>query len=69
MAFYWYQSDPQLYQAEVAAMQKFFPSFKINQLQDGSGIKMTIPTLLKENMVALFRFSRFSRDLKTSHRK
>ena len=37
MAFYWYQSDPQLYQAEVAAMQKFFPSFKINQLQDGSG--------------------------------
>ena len=35
MAFYWYQSDPQLYQAEVAAMQKFFPSFKINQLQDG----------------------------------
>lgn len=24
MAFYWYQSDPQLYQAEVAAMQKFF---------------------------------------------
>ena len=37
MAFYWYQSDPQLYQAEVAAMQKFFPSFRINQLQDGSG--------------------------------
>ena len=35
--FYWYQSDPTLYQAEVAAMQKFFPSFKINQLQDGSG--------------------------------
>lgn len=37
MAYYWYQSDPQLYQIEVAAMQKFFPSFKINQLQDGSG--------------------------------
>lgn len=37
MAFYWYQSDPELYQAEVAAMQKFFPSFRINQLQDGSG--------------------------------
>ena len=35
--FYWYQSDPTLYQAEVAAMQKFFPSFTINQLQDGSG--------------------------------
>ena len=37
MAYYWYQSDPQLYQMEVAAMQKFFPSFEINQLQDGSG--------------------------------
>ncbi len=37
MAYYWYQSDPQLYQMEVAAMQKFFPSFTINQLQDGSG--------------------------------
>lgn len=37
MAYYWYQSDPQLYQAEVAAMQKFFPSFTIHQLPDGSG--------------------------------
>ncbi len=37
MAFYWYESDPELYKAEVAAMRKFFPSFKINQLQDGSG--------------------------------
>ena len=37
MAFYWYQSDPELYRAEVAAMRKFFPSFTINQLQDGSG--------------------------------
>lgn len=37
MAFYWYQSDPDLYQAEIAAMRKFFPSFNINQLQDGSG--------------------------------
>ena len=37
MAYYWYQSDPQLYQMEVAAMKKFFPSFTINQLQDGSG--------------------------------
>ena len=35
--FYWYQSDPDLYQTEVAAMNKFFPSFTINQLQDGSG--------------------------------
>jgi len=37
MAFYWYQSDPGLYQAEVQAMNKFFPSFTIHQLQDGSG--------------------------------
>ena len=32
MAYYWYQSDPQLYQ-----MKHFFPTFTINQLQDGSG--------------------------------
>ena len=37
MAFYWYQSDPDLYNAEVLAMRKFFPSFKIYQLPDGSG--------------------------------
>ena len=37
MLQYWYQSDPQLYQMEYAAMKKFFPSFTINQLQDGSG--------------------------------
>lgn len=36
-AYYWYQSDPVLYQAEYAAMQKFFPSFTIHQLQDGTG--------------------------------
>lgn len=35
--YYWYQNDPQLYQAEVQAMNHFFPQFKINQLQDGSG--------------------------------
>ena len=35
--YYWYQRDPGLYQAEVAAMQRFFPSFRINQLEDGSG--------------------------------
>ena len=37
MAYYWYQSDPQLYKTEVEAMKHFFPSFTINQLQDGSG--------------------------------
>jgi hypothetical protein len=35
--YYWYQRDPELYQLEVQAMQKFFPSFQINQLEDGSG--------------------------------
>ena len=37
MAYYWYQSNPDLYKMEVAAMRKFFPSFSIHQLQDGSG--------------------------------
>ena len=37
MAFYWYERDPELYKAEVQAMRKFFPSFKIDQLQDGTG--------------------------------
>lgn len=35
--YYWYQSDPSLYEEEVAMMQRFFPSFKIGQLTDGSG--------------------------------
>ncbi len=37
MGFYWYQNDPDLYEAEVKAMKKYFPSFTIHQLQDGSG--------------------------------
>ena len=37
MMYYWYQRDPDLYQAELMAMQKFFPSFQIAQLEDGSG--------------------------------
>lgn len=37
MAFYWYDNDLDLYKAEVTAMRKFFPSFTIDQLQDGSG--------------------------------
>ena len=35
--YYWYQSRPGLYKAEYEAMQKFFPSFTIHQLPDGSG--------------------------------
>lgn len=35
--YYWYERDPELYEAEVLAMKKFFPQFKIGQLPDGSG--------------------------------
>lgn len=37
MAYYWYQSDPVLYEMEVKAMNQFFPSFQIAQMEDGSG--------------------------------
>ncbi len=37
MGFYWYENDPDLYEAEVQAMKKYFPQFTIHQLQDGSG--------------------------------
>ena len=46
MAFYWYQSDPDLYRAEVQAMNKFFPSFTIHQLPDAvSYTHLTLPTI------------------------
>jgi len=35
--FYWYQNDPDLLDAEKMAMAKFFPAFKLYQLEDGSG--------------------------------
>ena len=34
-SFYWYQRDPQLYQDEVAAMKRFFPTFQLGKLSDG----------------------------------
>lgn len=37
MNYYWYQSDPSLYAAEVQMMNRQFPQFQIGQLQDGSG--------------------------------
>ena len=37
MAFYWYQQDPDLLDAEKMAMGKFFPSFKLFKMDDGSG--------------------------------
>jgi len=37
MPFYWYQNDPELLEAEKMAMAKFFPTFKLFKLEDGSG--------------------------------
>jgi len=37
MGFYWYEDDPDLLDAEKMAMAKFFPSFKLYKLDDGSG--------------------------------
>jgi len=37
VAFYWYQQDPDLLDAEQMAMEKFFPSFKLYKMDDGSG--------------------------------
>ncbi len=34
-SFYWYENRSELYQSEVAAMQKYFPSFKLQKLSDG----------------------------------
>jgi hypothetical protein len=34
-SFYWYQSDPELYQGEITAMNRFFPGFKLQQESDG----------------------------------
>ncbi len=33
--FYWYKSDPELYQAEIAAMNKYFPNFTLEEVGDG----------------------------------
>lgn len=32
---YWYEKEPDLLEAEVALMQKYFPSFKLCKLPDG----------------------------------
>jgi len=37
MGFYWYDQDPDLLDAEQMAMAKFFPSFKLYKMDDGSG--------------------------------
>jgi len=35
--FYWYQRDPDLLDAEQEAMGRFFPTFQLGKLDDGSG--------------------------------
>lgn len=34
-SFYWYDDDPALYEAEKAAMKRFYPSFELDKLDDG----------------------------------
>lgn len=34
-SFYWYERDTELLQAEVTAMQRYFPQFELKKLQDG----------------------------------
>ncbi|MGE3276468.1 MAG: hypothetical protein AB7O67_15245 [Vicinamibacterales bacterium] len=34
-SFFWYEDDPELYQAELEAMQKFFPGFRLEKESDG----------------------------------
>src|SRR4051794_14006747 len=34
-SFYWYESDPDLYRAEIEAMHKFFPAFTLDREADG----------------------------------
>ena len=34
-SFYWYERDSELYQAEKMAMNKYFPNFELNKLEDG----------------------------------
>lgn len=34
-SFYWYESDPELYSAEVQAMRSFFPGFTLQKEADG----------------------------------
>jgi hypothetical protein len=50
-SYYWYESKPELYQSERKAMQKFFPSFKMEKLSDGrlSWIGVVKPSNIREN--------------------
>lgn len=37
MGYYWYENEPELYQAEYQMMKEQFPQFSIYQMNDGSG--------------------------------
>jgi hypothetical protein len=47
-SFYWYETDPDLYRAEVEAMRKFFPAFRLEKESDGrlSWIGQVTPGLI-----------------------
>jgi hypothetical protein len=52
-SFFWYERDPKLLASEVEAMNKFFPNFKLEKLEDGRLCwvgKMT-PNNVRENAV------------------
>src|SRR5260370_41376773 len=46
--FYWYDSDPELYRAEVEAMRRYFPSFRLDKETDGrlSWLGQVTPVLI-----------------------
>jgi hypothetical protein len=34
-SFYWYETDPDLYRAEIEAMRRYFPAFRLEKESDG----------------------------------
>ena len=34
-SFYWYEADPDLYRAEIEAMRRYFPAFRLDKESDG----------------------------------
>lgn len=50
-SFYWYERDPQLLRDEIAAMNHFFPQFKLEKLGDGrlSWVGLLQPKKVRRN--------------------
>jgi hypothetical protein len=48
-AFYWYETDPDLYRAEIEAMRRYFPGFRLEKESDGrlSWIGQVTPGLIE----------------------